>query len=549
MYKILKKIAIFLVIFYVGLVFGYGKLLLKCDVKNRSLFQGEKIELKIMVINKLNYSIESKNRFYLSYHIYGLNGEKISFDNKRFILPRKIGKFRRTSFKIPVYFNYNKSGTYNIQLDIVKEGEFWGTDKGWEMPTLKIILKPLFSSEFKKKYLKTFYDTGNRLLNNEQYLLRLTLKNSEIINNGKLIGFSPGSNYPRIWIRDTATFIRYAKNFYQLSDLKYMVELFFKYQKNDGEVVDNIDKYGNTDKNTVSTDQESSLIIAAYEMFLSDKNWIKMMILNKSIFTRMEDALNWVWKNKRDKKTGLILNGFTADWGDVEKSYPDQRAVKLSKASMLSISIYVQSKYIQAIKKFIIMAKHLKNQKYTLLWKKRLFLLKSNTRKYLYLKNMGYFISHITPSTNKYYEMEKKILAVGGNAEAIIAGLMSSLEIKKFIKVLDKRLEKYKLKTVSYTLLPPYPESFFPHPLLSKQWSYQNGGSWDWIGGRLVNALFQKGFRKKALFYLMEIVKKNLKNFNIFEWEDRNGIGKGASFYTGAAGVIGDAIFKGYLRK
>jgi hypothetical protein len=44
-----------------------------------------------------------------------------------------------------------------------------------------------------------------------------------------------------------------------------------------------------------------------------------------------------------------------------------------------------------------------------------------------------------------------------------------------------------------------------------------------------------------------EIIRKNLKNYNIFEWEDRNGIGRGALFYVGAAGVIGEAIFKGYV--
>ena len=46
----------------------------------------------------------------------------------------------------------------------------------------------------------------------------------------------------------------------------------------------------------------------------------------------------------------------------------------------------------------------------------------------------------------------------------------------------------------------------------------------------------------------MDIVKKNINKSNIFEWEDRNGVGRGASFYTGAAGVIWEAIWKGYLR-
>jgi hypothetical protein len=53
---------------------------------------------------------------------------------------------------------------------------------------------------------------------------------------------------------------------------------------------------------------------------------------------------------------------------------------------------------------------------------------------------------------------------------------------------------------------------------------------------------FMKGFPKEAERYLLEIVKKNLANFCIFEWEDRRGTGRGAMFYAGAAGVIGEAI-------
>jgi hypothetical protein len=103
------------------------------------------------------------------------------------------------------------------------------------------------------------------------------------------------------------------------------------------------------------------------------------------------------------------------------------------------------------------------------------------------------------------------------------------------------------LRSVSYTLLPPYPEGFFPHPLLASPWSYQNGGEWDWIGGRLVCALYQNGLRRQAENYLREIVERNLARGNIFEWSDRTGNGQGASFYAGAAGVLGEAILYGHF--
>jgi hypothetical protein len=146
----------------------------------------------------------------------------------------------------------------------------------------------------------------------------------------------------------------------------------------------------------------------------------------------------------------------------------------------------------------------------------------------------------------EFLAMEKEILAVGGNAEAIRAGLLSRAEIERFLQVLVERKKRYGLRSVSFTMLPPYPRDFFPHPLLSP-WSYQNGGEWDWIGGRLVAALYQAGFRNEAEYYLKEIVDKNLRDGNIFEWADRAGNGQGASFYAGAAGVLGEAILAGHF--
>ena len=133
------------------------------------------------------------------------------------------------------------------------------------------------------------------------------------------------------------------------------------------------------------------------------------------------------------------------------------------------------------------------------------------------------------------------------NAEAIRAGLMDKAEIARLLRVLAERRRQYQLRTVSFVLLPPYPEGFFPHPLLRSPWSYQNGGEWDWIGGRLVSALYQTGFRAEAEKYLKEIAEKNLAEMNIFEWSDRGGGGQGASFYAGAAGVLGEAILAGHF--
>jgi len=550
--KLKKRYLLQVLILALFILFAYhcitNQTKINCKPKRATLFRGEKLDLEITVFNKENFDISYNDNFFISYHIYDKSKKLLCFENRRYSIPLNIESDKQVNFTIPIYFKY-EPGNYLIEFDIVKEGVFWGSKKGWKTDYIDLRLKPLVSEEFNKKYMKKFVKTKNRLINQEQYLLRVTLKNSEIYKGEELWGFSAGSGYPQLWIRDTATFLYYTKFFYPLDELKEIIELFVEKQREDGEIMGWIDINGNSDKNTVETDQESSFVLAAYEIGIKSPDWLKKKINDKKIITHLEKALEWVWNNKRDREYNLIYSGFTADWGDVEKSYPDQRAIKLSDKSTMVFSTYTQAKYIQALEKFInlleITGKDSKIKK----WYKRKETLMKQTKKILYLKDKGYFLIHIDPLSNKYLELEKDILAVGGNAEAIIAGLMNNNEIQKFLNVLDKRRKKYNLRTVSFTLIPPYPEGFFPHPALKHKWSYQNGGEWDWIGGRVILALYKNNFRNKAKKYLLEIIRKNLKNCNIFEWEDKNGIGKGSLFYTGAAGVLGKAIFKGFLNR
>lgn len=525
---------------------------INCSPAKISAFQGEKVMVTVEVKNNSPTSYRNDANLFFSYHLYDTEEKPVSYDNRRFKIPKVLRRKKTTTFQVPLFFDRKTTGNYIVEFDIVKEGEFWGSSRKWKTSKSTLQLKPLLSDEFKREYLPRMCNTGHRPLDHEQYLLRLTLKNSEVKRNNKLFGFSAGSDYPAVWIRDTATFIAYAANHYPIDTLAGSIELFFLHQGDTGEIVDWVDTAGKTGKNTVETDQESSLVLAAHEIAVLNPKWLGKVVKGKKIVHRLDMALEWVWANRRDKKWNLITSGFTADWGDVENTYPDDRALKLSGRSTLVFSIYTQAKYIQAIQRFLEISKSiypLNDTKRVQTWEKRLELLKAQTKKHLYLPDRGYFLVHLVPSTDRYFKMEREMLAVGGNAEAMAAGLMDKKQIERLLLVLEKRRKEYKLRTVSFTLIPPYPEGFFPHHLLARPWHYQNGGEWDWIGGRVVKALFMNGFAKEAETYLFEIVKKNLANFCIYEWEDRGGTGRGAYFYSGAAGVIGDAIYKGYCRK
>jgi len=511
-----------------------------------NLFQGEKLVLKLLVKNFSKESISSKNGYFFSYHLKREDGSIIKNENRRFEIKAQIKSGDIKTIEIPIYIDYKEPGKYRIKFDIVKEGFFWLSSKSWKLPELELNLKSLYNETFKNRFLNSYFIHNNELINKEQYLLRLILKNNEAYKNKRIYGFSPGTDYKQFWIRDIATYFYYAKLFYPLKTLKNNIVKFLELQKDTGEICDWFDFEGNTDKNTVETDQESSLIIAAFELFKSDPIWIKSLINNRTIISKLESALDFVWKFKRNKKYDLIESGLTADWGDVENTYPDQRATKLSKNSTMVFSIYTQSKYIQACEKIIEMFKYINKPNKVKKWLNRKKILMTNSRKYLFNQKKGYFLIHYYPTKKNYYDIESNIFALGGNSEAILSGLMKRDEIKRLISFVKFKIERLKLKSISYSLLPPYPSGFFKHPLM-KEWMYQNGGAWDWIGLRYIKALFKYGFYNDANFYTLSLIKKHLSNFNIFEWEDRNGVGRGADFYTGAAGIMGEILYKYYL--
>jgi hypothetical protein len=516
-----------------------------CSPRHVTAVQGEKIILQFSLRNGSAYTLSQAEKFFISYHAYDGSGKLIAYENPRFVLPQPVRPGDAVTFSISVYFNL-AAGIFSIEWDLVREGEFWGRDKKWRPCFLNLRLRPLASAAYKNAWLPTFYESGREWLDREQYLLRQILKNNETWKGKKFFGFSAGTSYPQVWIRDTATLMFFARFFYPAAQLQEMIGYFFSQQSRDGEICDWVDMAGRSDKNTVESDQESSLVLAAYQLALSNPDWLRRPISGIPLFARLEKALEWVWQKRFDPAYGLLWGGFTADWGDVEKSYPDGRATDLSDRSRRTFSIYTQAMYIQAVQKLLAMAEWLDKKNCVDRWQRRLDIISGNCRQRLFLPEQGYFLIHRLAGSEDFLTLEKGILAVGGNAEAMRAGLMSRVEIERLIQVLENRKKQFALRSVSFNLLPPYPQGFFPHPLLAP-WSYQNGGEWDWIGGRLVSALYQNGFREKAEGYLKEIVVKNLGAGNIFEWSDRSGGRQGALFYAGAAGVLGEAILRGHF--
>ena len=99
-------------------------------------------------------------------------------------------------------------------------------------------------------------------MENINYTIALNLSNS------LLITFNAGTSYPQYWIRDINTFIEVALKNVKQSEAREVLLKFLKHQQLNGTIVDGFEESllkVKLFKNSVETDQETSMIQAIYK--------------------------------------------------------------------------------------------------------------------------------------------------------------------------------------------------------------------------------------------------------------------------------------------
>lgn len=370
-----------------------------------------------------------------------------------------------------------------------------------------------------------------------------------------LTGFTAGTSYGEIWIRDFNTFIDGSLKVRKQDDVKEMLLLFFKIQGDDGNIPDgaihkeqaNVGynyKYSSlapgwaTHKNTVETDQESSLIQAVkkYIIATGDRSILAEKLGDRTVLRRMQDALNYVMTDRWSEKYGLVKGATTVDWGDVQSE--GGWGVAINDKTKWAIDIYDNAMFVIAIDDLVFMMDDVSAKP----WKTRAAAIKKNIRKYLWIDSLHKYRPHLyldgSPFSPAFNENE--ILYTGGTACAILAGLHSPAEIKLINAQMLAAAAKEPHATIGITVWPPYPVEAFPnmHP-----YTYQNGGDWTWFGGRMVQALTINGMVEDAYAELSPMLDRVLSNHGFFEWYDvKTGVPKGSGDFRGEAGVLFDAI-------
>src|SRR5690606_31386695 len=133
-------------------------------------------------------------------------------------------------------------------------------------------------------------------------------------------GFNAGDGYGEVWIRDYNTFIELSVEVFEPEVLQENLLVFFKMQGDDGNIIDGFipaDKAGGGydyiyselepryagHKNTVETDQESSLVQAVYKFVKTtgDTSFLNLNVGDKTVAQRLDWSMEFLMNHRHNK--------------------------------------------------------------------------------------------------------------------------------------------------------------------------------------------------------------------------------------------------------
>ena len=371
-------------------------------------------------------------------------------------------------------------------------------------------------------------------------------------------GFNAGSGYSQIWARDMNTFIEVACEETNQTDIRNAILLFFALQQPNDEMIDgyvlkpdftwydNHPYYADAApdhvgfKNTVETDQESSLIqiVGKYIRKTGDTSILREDVAGRTVLERMDDMVDYLMRERYSEQYGLLFGAMTADWGDVQPN--DDFGCDMNELSSRAIDVYDNAMFLIALDYLQEMTDDASLLKK---WKGIREQIAQNVRKYLWDAERKKFIPHlyIDPSPIPAGFDENQIHYHGGTAVAIEAGLLSKEEIAVVNAQMLENVRLSGMPSIGLTLYPTYPEGFFRGGM-AKPYVYQNGGDWTWFGGRMIQQLVANGFVEEAYDEIRPMIDRVIKNQGFFEWYGMGGVPSGSGHFKGSSGVLAKAI-------
>jgi len=399
---------------------------------------------------------------------------------------------------------------------------------------------------------KTGQDELKEKIQSNEYFVFTKEKALEVVKDG----FSAGEGYDEVWIRDYNTFIELSAEVFENDVLKEFLLVFFRMQREDGNIIDGFlpvvqaeqlaydyiymdaePRYAGH-KNTVETDQETSLVQAVYKYVQAtgDKTILEEVVEGKSVSERLEWAMDFLMNHRYNEEYGLVWGATTTDWGDVQPEH--DWGVFLTEDTHYALDIYDNAMFLVALDNLMELIPGTIQK-----WSPVRDQIAGNVRKHLWDEQAQKFVPHIYLNGSPFPEdfNEAEVYYHGGTAVAIEAGLLSKEEILLSLEKMLANVEACGAGSIGLTLYPPYPEGAFKNPGMVP-FGYQNGGDWTWFGARMIIQLIEYGFEEEAYEHLQPMVKRVKDNEGFFEWYTIDNEPKGSGTFRGSAGVLYTAI-------
>ena len=371
-------------------------------------------------------------------------------------------------------------------------------------------------------------------------------------------GFYAGSGYQMVWARDLNTFIELSCQEYDQKIIRDNLLMFFHFQQSNGELLDGYvpreaftwddpHTYESSTapdyigfKNTVETDQETSLIQAIYKYIsmTGDRGILEEIVAGKSVYERLKWAIEYLYEERYSDKYGLITGATTFDWGDVQVE--GGAVVDVDELTHWSIDVYDNAMLAIALKNMSELAEDQQEKDH---WESEHLKIKINIRAHLWDAENSKFIPHLYIENSPFPEdfNENQIHYHGGTAVAIEADILSKEEIAIVLSHMVKNVELSGAPSIGLTLYPPYPGEVLAKNI-SAPYEYQNGGDWTWFGGRMIQQLIANGFVEEAYNQAQPMFDRVIKNDGFYEWYRKDGIPAGSGDFKGSAGVLAKSI-------
>lgn len=372
-------------------------------------------------------------------------------------------------------------------------------------------------------------------------------------------GYNAGGGYHEVWIRDFNTFIETIMDVVPANEVREALTVFFRLQQPNGEIVDgyvprasrwidNVPYYSEADtahvgfKNTVETDQETSLIQAVWKYIgkSGDRDFLSTDVAGETVYERLTRAVDYLMKEKYDAKYNLLTGGLTADWGDVEND--TVCCVDLDENSTITVDIYDNAMMVIALRDLKDMAP---DEQSAARWKEMEGDFRNNIRHHLWNKEEQRFRPHLYPGGKPEAVDfdEERIYYHGGTALAIEADLLTAEEVRKVNEDMLENVRRSGMPSIGLTIYPTYPHNFFPYNCGMKYpFNYQNGGDWTWFGGRMIQQLVRYGLVAEAYQEVRPMIDRVIVNGDFYEWYGQGNTPRGSKAYKGSAGVLCKAI-------